>query len=614
MRSLAGWGLLAAGLLGAGSLSSQTLSNQSLTGKYFFRHVSIGTDASGNITDARSLLGTITFDGAGSYTFTGQQIVGSAAAAPLTGSGRKYLVDPAGFVTLDSPQRTNETVNARLGPDALLGSNTESASNTFDLFVAIPAPTGAAAFSGPYWAVTLEFPGGNAANARSAIFSLNSAGTGQLAPVSVYGHGAAISSGNPAAQSVAGATFSVATDGTGTLSFGASSNTALLSGSRSVYLSAIGNMLLGGSTAPGSHDIIIGVKAIANPTAAAWNGNFWSAGLRFGAGESPAWVSYTGSAAARLAGSSTWYRRLKELGAGSSDFTFVNSDGVNMKTPLAGLITMGLDQIGLGTGGTFVGAAIDPGDPGAYEVFIGAPMANLSGGGVFLNPLGVTSAASFAPAGNPIAPGEFIALYGTGLAKSAQTAPPPFPPSLNGVTVLVNGKAAPIYYVSSGQINCLVPYSTTGPTATIQVQNSGTSSNTVTVPVAATAPGIYSLDSTGTGAGAILHSRDYSVVNAANPAAPGETVLVYLTGLGAVNPAVDDGKAGGSNPLNMAVMPTVYVADQQASVGFSGLAPGFPGLYQLNVTIPSSLPNAGNLPVAIQTGNAFHDQVFLPVQ
>src|SRR6185437_5232279 len=115
------------------------------------------------------------------------------------------------------------------------------------------------------------------------------------------------------------------------------------------------------------------------------------------------------------------------------------------------------------------------------------------------------SAASFAPAGNPISPGQFIALFGSGLAKSSMTATAaPFPPSLNGVTVLINGKAAPIYFVSASQINCLVPYSVTGPTATIMVQN-GTNSNTVTVPVAATSPGIYSLDQSGTGPGAVEH-------------------------------------------------------------------------------------------------------------
>src|SRR5690349_13896768 len=81
---------------------AQTLGNQTLTGKYYFRHVSLGTDGSNpaNLPDPRSLIGTITFDGAGRFTFGGQQTTGSAAIAAASGSGA-YSVDPGGFVSLD---------------------------------------------------------------------------------------------------------------------------------------------------------------------------------------------------------------------------------------------------------------------------------------------------------------------------------------------------------------------------------------------------------------------------------------------------------------------------------------------------------------------------------
>jgi uncharacterized protein (TIGR03437 family) len=225
----------------------------------------------------------------------------------------------------------------------------------------------------------------------------------------------------------------------------------------------------------------------------------------------------------------------------------------------------------------------------------------------------VLNAASSAPPGDPIAPGEFLALYGTGLAKSTATAAPPYSSSLNGVSVSINGKPAPIYFVSAGQINLLVPFATAGPTATIVVNNAGVLSNTVTVPVAATAPGIYTLDQSGSGGGAILHS-DYSLVNAAKPAIGGETVLIYLTGLGTVSPPISDGTAGTGSALHTAdAAVTVYVAGQQAAVVFQGQAPGFPGLYQLNVTLPQFLKASGNLPLAIATPNAYHDQVDIPI-
>ena len=120
-------------------------------------------------------------------------------------------------------------------------------------------------------------------------------------------------------------------------------------------------------------------------------------------------------------------------------------------------------------------------------------MPALTGGGVFVNPQGVLNAAGFAPAGNPISPGEFIAIFGSGFVTTSRTATPPYPPTLGGVTVQINGKPAPLYFVSATQINALVPYSTQGPTATIVVQGVA-SSNTATVPVAATAPGIFTLD------------------------------------------------------------------------------------------------------------------------
>src|SRR5579884_418051 len=101
--------LLTAVLTGTSLISAQTIGNQSLNGKYYFRHLSLGTDTTGNITDARSLLGAITFDGSGHYSFTGQEVVGGGVPASQTGTGLTYAVDPAGFVSLASPLRNGET-------------------------------------------------------------------------------------------------------------------------------------------------------------------------------------------------------------------------------------------------------------------------------------------------------------------------------------------------------------------------------------------------------------------------------------------------------------------------------------------------------------------------
>ena len=77
------------------------------------------------------------FDGGGNYTFTGQQVTGTAAAASATGVGT-YAVDPAGFVTMTSPIEPGDQVNAAIDAEALIGSGTETTDSTFDLLVAIP--------------------------------------------------------------------------------------------------------------------------------------------------------------------------------------------------------------------------------------------------------------------------------------------------------------------------------------------------------------------------------------------------------------------------------------------------------------------------------------------
>ncbi len=593
----------------AGILSVFASPAQTLSGKYYFRHVSLSTDGvnPGSFTDPRTLTGTITFDANGGYSYIGQLLTGMNAAVSQANSGR-YLLDAAGFLSLDSPLRIGAKINARFGLEAVIGSSTESIDNTFDLFVAIPAPSGGAVFSGPYNCMSLEFPGGATANMRSTQFPLGQSSPGSFQPFSVFGHAAGISLGRPLKQQVTGATYSMGADGLGSITVGAADNAQLLSGGRTLYLSASGNIVLGGSTAAGGHDIVIGVKAVTGATNATWNASFWGAGLRI---DPSAVASYSGALAARGQGKLTWSKRIKALsadGRGTVDFTGINAYTLSPD----GTGTADFTQVSLGGAGkAFAGAAIN--DPGAYEIYFGVQAPALAGTGVFLNPQGVVNAASSAPAGNPISPGEFVTLYGTGLAKSSQTAAPPYPLILNGVSVSINNKPAPIYYVSSGQLNVLIPFATTGPTATIVVRNNGVNSNPVTVPVAATSPGIYALDQSGSGAGAILHA-DFSLVNAANPALGGETVLIYVTGLGTVTPGLDDGTAGKSNTLYQTDADVaVYVGGQQAHVEFKGLAPGFPGLYQLNVTLPQFLKASGNLPLAIQTLNAYHDQVDIAV-
>ena len=92
-------------------------------------------------------------------------------------------------------------------------------------------------------------------------------------------------------------------------------------------------------------------------------------------------------------------------------------------------------------------------------------------------------------------------------------------------------------------------------------------------------------------------------------------MLIYLTGMGTTNPSVADGTAGNTATLyNAVAQPAIYVGGVAGKVQFNGLAPGYPGLYQINVTLPATLPGTGRLPLAIGTNNAYHDQVDISVK
>jgi uncharacterized protein (TIGR03437 family) len=251
-------------------------------------------------------------------------------------------------------------------------------------------------------------------------------------------------------------------------------------------------------------------------------------------------------------------------------------------------------------------------DSFSYELSFGTRMPPQSGPGVFINPQGVLNAASFA-VGYPISPGGFLTLFGTGFGSQTATASGlPIPFTLAGVSATINSRAAPIYQVLPGQISLIVPYGVTGKTATIVVTVGGTASNAVEVPLAATAPGLLSLAQNGLGDAAVLH-QDYSVVNAASPALPGEIVQVFLTGMGAVTPSAIEGVAAPSAPPATANAATaVTIGGLDAQIFFNGLAPQLASLYQLNVRVPTGLA-AGAHSLAVQTLDAFTDMVNIRV-
>lgn len=248
---------------------------------------------------------------------------------------------------------------------------------------------------------------------------------------------------------------------------------------------------------------------------------------------------------------------------------------------------------------------------------------------VYINPTGIVNAASFAPFTAGVADGEFISIFGTNLAPSTVVASTvPYPTQLNNVQVIINGVAAPLYFVSSGQISAIVPSGDPYSLARIQVINNGTASNVVTTvfgapgstPTGIASPGVYNYPPA-SGYAAAVDTNTGTIVTESNPANPGDTVEVFLSGLGTVYPTVPDGAAPPISPLSYTVNTvTADVSGTNATVVFAGLAPTLAGLYQVNVTIPSTTTAGDNfLDISVSDPNSpnheesYTQQVLIPV-
>lgn len=215
----------------------------------------------------------------------------------------------------------------------------------------------------------------------------------------------------------------------------------------------------------------------------------------------------------------------------------------------------------------------------------------------------IVNGASFAR--GPVAPGSIVSIFGSDFADGVIVAKDlPLPTTLGNTSVTFNGVAAPLFAVTPGQINAQVPFETSTGNAIVQVRRGSLASESRNVAVALVSPGIFVMDQ-GTKAAAMLHGDTYALVDASTPARPGEPVLIYTTGLGPLKIPVRSGEGGpGAAPFaDTVLLPVVTIGGLQASVIYSGLAPGLAGLYQLNVQIPAGT-QPGNLPVQVSVNGA----------
>lgn len=206
-----------------------------------------------------------------------------------------------------------------------------------------------------------------------------------------------------------------------------------------------------------------------------------------------------------------------------------------------------------------------------------------------------------------LAPNTIATIYGTNLAfdtravASTDIVAGLMPTSLDGVGVWVNGIACSLFLISPTQINFIVPYQLTAGTVSLLVARDSQAGPTVSIQLNNTSPGLFLWN----GNNAVAVHLNGQVISPASPAAPGEIVVLYAGGLGRTSPDIANGKLATSAF-------SLYFASQlqilfngtpvpRAAVLYAGLAPGFAGLYQINLRLPAILTANPQIQVAIGT-------------
>lgn len=213
----------------------------------------------------------------------------------------------------------------------------------------------------------------------------------------------------------------------------------------------------------------------------------------------------------------------------------------------------------------------------------------------------VVNAASFTTA---LAPGGLVSIFGQGLAAGASQATAlPLPTDLSGSTVTLNGTFLPLFYASPTQINAQLPIGAQG-TATLRVATASGSAET-SVTISETAPAIFP--------SGVLR-MDGTPVSTGPPVKPGDALVVYMTGLGAVDGAIPTGGLAPASPLLRVFAPIeVQLGEISVNPLFAGLTPGFVGLYQVNVVVP---PNVASrvYPLRVSARGNLSNSMSVPVQ
>jgi uncharacterized protein (TIGR03437 family) len=224
-----------------------------------------------------------------------------------------------------------------------------------------------------------------------------------------------------------------------------------------------------------------------------------------------------------------------------------------------------------------------------------------------IQPNGVVNAAG---SRSIVAPGSLISIFGSGLASGLSISNSvPVSSKLGDVdSVMVGGAAAPLVFVSDGRINAQVPWGVSPGQVTVVVNRAGVASAPMAVEVDQFAPALFGFN-LGT-LQAIATNGDGSIVAPAgaipgitsHPAVAGDTITLFATGLGPVDPPMADGVTPNDASRQTANPVTVLIGTVPGTVGFAGLSPQFLGVYQLNVVVPGGVTAGGAIAVQAQVG------------
>lgn len=253
---------------------------------------------------------------------------------------------------------------------------------------------------------------------------------------------------------------------------------------------------------------------------------------------------------------------------------------------------------------------LSPEPNGARDALVTRMAAGTPAGPVLFESAAV-NAASYAGRA-PLAPGSIASVFGLNLAGATS----------GGLVVQMNGISAPVFAATATQINFQIPWELAGASqAELKVTVSGAASAAIAVALAPVSPGLFATNARGTGQGAVLIANTASLAapvgtfTGARPANRGESVTIYATGLGPVSSPPPTGVPASSNPLARTTStPVVTLGGVIAPVSFAGLAPGFFGLYQINVQVPQSVAPGDAVPLVVSLGGASSNAVTIAVR